>query len=402
MNKEQLEAFAREAAKTIKTESDLNDFRQMLTKVTVETALNAELDDHLGYDKHQPSGADNSRNGYTNKVLKTEDGQFELSTPRDREGSFEPQLVKKQQTRFTSMDDKILSLYAKGMTTRDIVATFKEMYGADVSASLISKVTDSVLEQVVEWQSRPLDSVYPIVYLDCIVVKIRQDKQVINKAVYLALGVNLEGHKELLGMWISENEGAKFWLSILTELQNRGVRDILIACVDGLKGFPDAITAAFPEAQVQLCIVHMVRNSMKYVPWKDYKAVAADLKQIYRSATEDAALLALEQFADRWDEKYPQISRSWRSHWENLNTLFNYPEDIRRAIYTTNAIESLNSVIRKAIKKRKLFPTDASAKKVIYLAIMDASKKWTMPIRNWKPALNRFMIEFEDRLKDYI
>jgi len=402
MNKEQLEAFAREAAKTIKTESDLNDFRQMLTKVTVETALNAELDDHLGYNKHQSSEADNSRNGYSSKLLKTEDGQFEINTPRDREGSFEPKLVKKQQTRFTSMDDKILSLYAKGMTTRDIVATFKEMYGADVSASLISKVTDGVLERVVEWQSRPLEAVYPIVYLDCIVVKIRQDKQVINKAVYLALGVNLDGHKELLGMWLSENEGAKFWLNVLTELQNRGVKDILIACVDGLKGFPDAINAAFPEAQIQLCIVHMVRNAVKYVPWKDYKAVTADLKKIYRSATEDEALLALEQFGERWDEKYPQISRSWRSHWENLNTLFKYPEDIRRAIYTTNAIESLNSVIRKAIKKRKLFPTDASATKVIYLAIMDASKRWTMPIRNWKPALNRFMIEFEDRLKDYV
>jgi len=402
MNKEQLEAFAREAAKTIKTESDLNDFRQMLTKVTVETALNAELDDHLGYSKHQSSEADNSRNGYTSKLLKTEDGQFDISTPRDRDGSFEPKLVKKQQTRFTSMDDKILSLYAKGMTTRDIVATFKEMYDADVSASLISKVTDGVLERVVEWQSRPLEAVYPIVYLDCIVVKIRQDKQVINKAVYLALGVNLEGHKELLGMWLSENEGAKFWLNVLTELQNRGVKDILIACVDGLKGFPDAINAAFPEAQIQLCIVHMVRNAVKYVPWKDYKAVTADLKKIYRSATEDEALLALEQFGERWDEKYPQISRSWRSHWENLNTLFKYPEDIRRAIYTTNAIESLNSVIRKAIKKRKLFPTDASATKVIYLAIMDASKRWTMPIRNWKPALNRFMIEFEDRLKDYV
>jgi len=402
MNKEQLEAFAREAAKTIKTESDLNDFRQMLTKVTVETALNAELDDHLGYNKHQSSEADNSRNGYSSKLLKTEDGQFEINTPRDREGSFEPKLVKKQQTRFTSMDDKILSLYAKGMTTRDIVATFKEMYGADVSASLISKVTDGVLERVIEWQSRPLEAVYPIVYLDCIVVKIRQDKQVINKAVYLALGVNLDGHKELLGMWLSENEGAKFWLNVLTELQNRGVKDILIACVDGLKGFPDAINAAFPEAQIQLCIVHMVRNAVKYVPWKDYKAVTTDLKKIYRSATEDEALLALEQFGERWDEKYPQISRSWRNHWENLNTLFKYPEDIRRAIYTTNAIESLNSVIRKAIKKRKLFPTDASATKVIYLAIMDASKKWTMPIRNWKPALNRFMIEFEGRLKDYV
>ena len=276
------------------------------------------------------------------------------------------------------------------------------MYDADVSPTLISKVTNAVIEQVIEWQSRPLDAVYPIVYLDCIVVKIRQDKQVINKAIYLALGVNLEGHNELLGMWLSENEGAKFWLSVLTELQNRGVKDILIACVDGLKGFPDAINTAYPGTQIQLCIVHMVRNSMKYVPWKDYKAVAAGLKKIYQSVTEEEALLALEQFAEQWDAKYPQISRSWRSHWHNLNTLFNYPEDIRKAIYTTNAIESLNSVIRKAIKKRKLFPSDDSAKKVIYLAIMDASKKWTMPIRNWKTALNRFMIEFEVRLSDYI
>ncbi len=402
MDKKQLEALAREAAKSIKSESDLNDFRKMLTKVTVETALNAELDDHLGYDKHGISPSDNSRNGYSNKTLRTEDGQFEIDAPRDRDGSFQPRLVKKHQTRFASMDDKILSLYAKGMTTREIVATFKEMYDADVSASLISKVTDAVLEQVIEWQSRPLDELYPIVYLDCIVVKIRQDKQVINKSVYLALGVNLEGHKELLGLWLSENEGAKFWLNVLTELQNRGVKDILIACVDGLKGFPDAINTAFPETQIQLCIVHMVRNSVKYVPWKDYKAVTADLKQIYQSATEEEALLALEQFADRWDDKYPQISRSWRTHWENLNTLFNYPQDIRKAIYTTNAIESLNSVIRKAIKKRKLFPTDDSARKVIYLAIQDASKKWTMPIRNWKAALNRFMIEFEDRLTDYI
>ena len=399
MNKKQLEAFAREAAKTLKTEKDLSDFSQMLTKITIEAALNAELDDHLGYEKHVQSDNPNSRNGYSTKTLKTEDGQFEIDTPRDRDGSFEPQLVKKQQTRFTSMDDKIFSLYAKGMTTREIAATFKEMYGADVSASLISKVTDNVLEKVTEWQSRPLDEVYPIVYLDCIVVKIRQDKQVINKAIYLALGVNLEGHKELLGLWISENEGAKFWLNVLTELQNRGVKDILIACVDGLKGFPEAINAAFPETEIQLCIV---RNSLKYVPWKDYKAVTADLKQIYQSATEEEALQALEAFSKRRDDKYPQISRSWHNHWENLNTLFSYPEDIRKAIYTTNAIESLNSVIRKAIKKRKLFPTDDSAKKVVYLAIMDASKKWTMPIRNWKAAMNRFMIRFEDRLVDYI
>lgn len=402
MNKKDLEAFAREAAKGIKTEKDLTDMRAMLTKVMVEAALSVELDDHLGYRKHEQSSSDNSRNGVTRKTVRTEEGQFELDTPRDRQGDFEPQLVKKHQTRFTSMDDKILFLYAQGMTTREIVDTFKEMYGADVSASLISKVTDAVIDQVVEWQSRPLDAVYPIVYLDCIVVKIRQDKHVINKAVYLALGVNMEGHKELLGLWLSENEGAKFWLNVLTELQNRGVKDILIACVDGLKGFPDAINAVFPETQIQLCIVHMVRNSVKYVPWKDYKAVTAELKQIYQSVTEEEALLALNQFAEHWDDKYPQISKSWRTHWHNLNTLFNYPADIRKVIYTTNAIESLNSVIRKAIKKRKLFPTDDSAKKVIYLAIQNASKKWTMPIRDWKPALNRFMIEFEDRLKDYI
>ena len=402
MDKKALEAFAREAAKSIKTETDLDDFRKMLTKVTVETALNVELDEHLGYEKHSPKPSSNSRNGYSTKSIITDDGEVPIDVPRDRESSFEPKLVRKHQTRFQSMDDKILSLYAKGMTTREIVATFKEMYDADVSPTLISKVTDSVLEQVVEWQSRPLDGVYPIVYLDCIVVKIRQDKQVINKAVYLALGVNMEGQKELLGMWLSETEGAKFWLAVLTELQNRRVKDILIACVDGLKGFPDAINAAFPNTQIQLCIVHMVRNSVKYVPWKDYKAVTADLKKIYQSKTEDEALLALEQFSDKWDDKYPQISRSWTAHWNNLNTLFNYPEDIRRAIYTTNAIESLNSVIRKAIKKRKLFPTDESARKVIFLAIQDASKRWTMPIRNWRQALNRFMIMFEDRLTEYM
>jgi len=402
MKKSELQAFAEAAAKSIKTEEDLNQFTQMLTKITVETALNAELDDHLGYGKGTPSDAGNYRNGSTSKTLQTEAGQFQLDTPRDRVGSFEPQLVKKHQRRFTSMDDKILFLYAQGMTTREIVATFKDLYGADVSPALISRVTDAVIEQVTEWQARPLDAVYPIIYLDCIVVKVRQDKKVINKAFYLALGVNMEGHKELLGLWLSENEGATFWLGVLTELQNRGVKDILIACVDGLKGFPEAINTVFPETLIQLCIVHMVRNSLKYVVWKDYKAVTSDLKQVYKSATEEEALLALDQFAEKWDEKYPQISKSWRSHWVNLNTLFSYPEDIRKAIYTTNAIESLNSVIRKATKRRKLFPTDNSAKKVIYLAVQAASKKWTMPIRNWKLAMNRFMIEFEDRLAEYI
>lgn len=402
MKIEDIQALAAEAAKNIQSEQDLHTFKKMLTKMTLETALNAELDDHLGYDKHAKSSLDNSRNGYSSKTIQTEDGPFELKTPRDRHNAFEPALVKKQQRRFISMSDKILFLYAQGMTTRDIVAAFKDLYDTDISATLISKVTDAVIEQVIEWQSRPLDPVYPIVYLDCIVLKIRQDRQVINKAVYLALGVNLEGQKELLGMWLSENEGAKFWLSVLTELQNRGVKDILIACVDGLKGFPDAINTVYPNTHVQLCIVHMVRNSMKLVAWKDYKAITADLKTIYQSATEEQALLALDQLAERWDDKYPQISKSWRTHWQNLNTLFNYPQDIRKAIYTTNAIESLNSVIRKATKKRKLFPSDDSAKKVIYLAIQLASKKWTMPIRHWKAALNRFIIQFEERLTDYL
>ena len=402
MNKKEIEALAREAAKNIKSEKDLNAFSQMLKKITVETAMNAELDEHLGYEKHRPSDSDNYRNGTSSKTLITEDGEIEVDLPRDRNGSFEPQLVKKHQRRFTSMDDKIHCLYAKGMTTREIVATFKEMYDADVSASLISKVTDAVIDQVIEWQSRPLDPVYPIMYLDCIVVKVRQDKRVINKSVYLALGINLEGQKELLGMWLSENEGAKFWLGVLTDLQNRGVQDVLIACVDGLKGFPDAIQSVYPGTHIQLCIVHLVRNSVKYVAWKDYKAVTTDLKRIYQSVTEEEALHALDEFAARWDDKYPQISKIWRSNWDNLNTLFRYPEDIRKAIYTTNAIESLNSVIRKVIKKRKIFPTDDSAKKVIYLAIREASQKWTMPIKNWKAALNRFMIEFEDRLVDYV
>ena len=402
MNKKELEAFAKEAAKGIKTPKDLNEFSQMLKKITVEAALNAEMEEHLGYEKHTKSASTNSRNGKSTKRVKTEDGEFELDTPRDREGSFEPKLVKKNQTRFTSMDDKILWLYAQGMSTREIVSAFDEWYGAEISPTLVSRVTNAVIEQVIEWQSRPLDAIYPIVYLDCIVVKVRQDKRVINKSIFLALGINTEGHKELMGMWISENEGAKFWLNVLTELQQRGVEDILIACVDGLKGFPDAINTVFPQTNIQLCIVHMLRNSLKYVSWKDYKAVTADLKRVYRSATEDEALLELERFGDAWDSQYPQITKSWRNHWQNLNTLFNYPEDIRKAIYTTNAIESLNSVIRKAIKKRKIFPSDDSARKMVYLAIKDASKKWTMPIQNWRQAMSHFIIEFEERLERHI
>lgn len=401
---EKLKLLAKELALDIKTGEDLSALSAHLVKLTVEAALSAELENHLGYPRHASLGhhSGNSRNGTTPKILKGTHGEVLIETPRDRLGTFEPEIVKKGQTRITGMDEQILCLYAKGLSTRDIVEAFREMYGAEVSAGLVSQVTNAVLEQVKQWQARPLDEVYPIVYLDCLILKIRQDKRVIKKSIYLALGVNLEGHKELLGMWISENEGAKFWLSILTELRNRGLEQILIACLDGLSGFPEAIEVVYPQARVQLCIIHQVRNSLKYVSWKDYKAVTADLKSIYRSATEDEALRELEKFGEKWDEKYPKIAKSWENHWLNLRTIFDFPEEIRKAIYTTNAIESLNSVIRKATKKRKVFPTDESALKVVYLATQAAAEKWTMPIQNWKQAMNRFAIEFEEQLTPYL
>ena len=404
MDRNKLKAMAAELAKDIKTEADLNALSAELLKLTVETALNAELTEHLGYNKHGDSkpARGNARNGSTPKTIKGQHGEVEILTPRDRDGSFEPQIVRKNQTRLTRMDDQILTLYAKGMSTREIVETFKEMYDADVSPTLVSKVTERVLERITEWQSRPLDPLYCIVYLDCIVVKIRDNLRVVNKSIYLALGVNLEGKKELLGLWISDNEGAKFWLSVLTELKTRGVQDILIACVDGLKGFPEAINTEYPETRVQLCVVHMIRNSLRYVAWKDYKAVTTDLKRVYQALTEDQALAELERFGQAWNEKYPSIAKSWNTHWANLRTLFDYPPDIRKAIYTTNAIESLNSVIRSATKRRKLFPSDESAIKVIYLAITQASKKWTMPIQNWRMALNRFIIEYGDRVQRFV
>ena len=398
MDEKQLQALANELAKNLKTPEDLSQFDRLLKKLSVEAALNAEMTHHPGYEKNQSRPGANSRNGYSTKTVITGDGPLELRTPRDRDGTFEPQRVKKNQTRITGMDNQILSLYAKGMTTREIAAAFKELYDADVSPALISKVTDAVMEQVVEWQNRPLDAVYPIVYLDCIVLKVRQDSRLINKSVFLALGINIEGQKELLGMWLAENEGAKFWLNVLTELKNRGLNDILIACVDGLKGFPDAINTVYPKARIQLCIVHMVRNSLRFVSWKDYKAVTRDLKAIYQAPTEEAGQQTLEAFAAAWDSRYPQISRSWQANWPNLATFFAYPTDIRKVIYTTNAIESLNSVIRHAIKKRKVFPTDDSVKKVVWPAIQSASRKWTMPLKDWRMAMSRFIIEFGDRL----
>jgi transposase-like protein len=401
MKQKELEKLAQSLAKNIKTEADLSKFSAQLMKMTVEAALGAEMETHLGYSKHQKSNNTNSRNGSTKKKLKSNVGEVEISTPRDRDGNFEPIIVKKRQSRLTQFDDQILSLYAKGMSTRDIVATFEELYdGAQISATLVSKVTQAVIEQLEEWQARELEEVYPIVYLDCIVVKVRQDGRVIKKAIYVALGIDMEGHKDVLGLWMSENEGAKFWLSVLTDLQTRGLKDILIVCVDGLSGFPAAIESVYPHAKIQLCVVHMVRNSVKYVTYQDRKELCADLKMVYSAVSEKQALKSLGEFKQKWNGKYPTIYKSWHKHWENLRTIFEYPDDIRKVIYTTNAIESLNSVIRKAIKNRRIFPTDNSAMKTVFLAIESASKKWTMPIHKWKPALNRFVIEFEDRIEN--
>ena len=402
MDKERLEELAAELAKGVKSESDLANPLGQLMKLTIEKALNAELDNHLGYEKHskKSNNNQNSRNGRTSKKVITDSGELEIETPRDRTCDFEPQIIQKGQRRFLGFDDKILSLYARGQTTRDIASTLKEMYGIEVSHTLISQVTDAVLEEVEQWQNRPLESVYPIIYLDCIVVKVHQDKRVIKKAVYLALGVTTEGIKDLLGLWISENEGAKFWLSILTELQTRGVKDIFIASVDGLSGFPEAINTVFPKTKIQLCIVHMVRNSLKYVSYKDRKEMAGDLKRIYSSITTQEAERELVNFSEKWDSQYASISKMWERNWENLITIFDYPDEIRKIIYTTNAIESLNSVIRKAIKNRRIFPNDKSAFKIIYLAVKHASKKWSMPLREWKPAMNRFLLEYGDRFSD--
>ncbi len=373
---------------------------QQLSKALIERCLETEMTHHLADPSYQSEGKakTNRRNGHSKKTIKGEFGQATLEIPRDRNGEFESQIVKKGQTRFDGFDGKILSLYGRGMTTRDIQDQLKEMYGVEVSATLISEVTDAVLDEVKTWQSRSLSTVYPLMWLDAIVVKVRENGRVINKAIHLVLAINLKGEKELLGMWITQNEGAKFWMNVLTDLKNRGVQDIFIACVDGLTGFPEAIAATYPQTLVQLCMVHLVRNSVAYVSYKDRKAVCADLKAIYTAMTEDEAELNLELFAEKWDAQYPTISRSWKSHWVNIIPMFHFPPEIRKVMYTTNAIESLNMCLRKVTRNHRIFANDEAALKVIYLAIGNISKKWTMPIREWKPALNRFAIEFEGRL----
>jgi len=377
-----------------------NGLLKIFTKRVLENAMNAEMTNHLGYEKHQTTfgKTSNSRNGKSQKTVKTEIGDIGINVPRDRNSEFEPQIVKKHQRRFEGFDSQIISMYARGMTTRDIQGHLMEIYGVEVSPDLISDVTNSVIDDVREWQNRPLDNIYPVVFLDALVVKGRTDGKVINKSVYTAIGINMQGNKEVLGLWISETEGAKFWLGIITELSNRGIKDILIACIDGLKGFPEAINSVFPQTKIQLCIIHMIRNSTKYVTWKERKIICADLKYIYEAPTEKAGLEALDVFAEKWDKKYPMISKSWKSNWENLNEFYAYPADIRKAIYTTNAIESLNSSLRKVTQKRSAFPTDEAIYKVLYLALNNVSKKWTMPIRNWGAALNQFAIHFGERV----
>ncbi len=374
-------------------------FLKQLTGALIERCLQAEMDEHLGYRKHgkRDETTGNARNGSSRKTLKGAQGEIDIAVPRDRHASFEPLLIPKHETRLEGFDDKILALYARGMTTRDIQAQIQELYGVEISATFVSNVTEAVLDEVRQWQSRPLEALYPIVYVDCLVVKVRENQRIINRALYLALGVNMEGQKELLGMWLGHNEGAKFWLSVFTELQNRGLKDIFVACVDGLTGLPEAIEALYRQTQVQLCMVHLVRNSLKYVSYKHRKEVATDLKQIYASATETEAEFQLELFAEKWETKYASISKLWRSHWSRVIPLFTYPEDIRKVIYTTNAIESVNMSLRKVTRNHRIFPSEEAVYKVVYLAMFNIAKKWTMPIHHWAPALNCFAILFGER-----
>jgi len=371
-----------------------------LTKALIERAMHAELTHHLGYEKHDPSGrgSGNSRNGCSKKTLQGEFGETVIEVPRDRNGSFQPQIVPPHERRFSGFDAKILSMYARGMTTREIQGHLQEIYGVEVSPSLISEVTDAVIEEVKAWQTRPLEPLYPILFLDALMVKMRHEGRVENRAVYVAIGIDLDGRKDVLGLWTSRNEGAKFWLQVLTELHNRGVKDVFIACVDGLKGFPEAIETMFPQAQVQLCVVHLVRASLNYVSWQERKQVAQDLKSVYRAATAEEAEWRLNEFAARWDAKYPTIAALWQRNWERVIPFFAFPPEIRKVIYTTNAVESLNMSLRKAIKTRGAFPSEEAALKVMYLALRNVIRKWQKPLQ-WKAALNRFTVLWEDRIR---
>jgi len=413
-----VEQLAKDFAGEATTIEELNGLMRLMMKSGLERMLNTEMDVHLGRratptaDKREadesegersPSGKKpgppNRRNGRSRKTVQGDLGEVRLDTPRDRDSTFEPQIVAKHQRRVPGFDEKILALYAKGMTTRDIQEIVRELYGVDISATLVSEITADLDAEVTAWRTRPIDPVWPIVYFDGIVVHVRgANGRVSQHTIYVALGVNLEGRKELLGLWLSETEGAKFWLACLTDLKNRGLADVFVACIDGLSGFAEAIHAAYPQASVQLCIVHLVRAALRYVNSEDSKQVVRDLKKIYQAATVIEAEQALDEFAQAWDAKYPTIAKQWRAKWADIITLFDFPASIRKAIYTTNAIESVNSVIRKFTRNRKIYPNEQSALKLVYLAISEASKKWTRPIHHWKQALNHFAIMYEDRM----
>lgn len=384
--------------------SSMEDIQGMLKglfKCALEQMLESELDEHLGYEKNSVMGnnSGNSRNGYGKKTIKTELGESEIAVPRDRNGTFEPQVIEKRQTRSVDLESRILAMYAKGMSNRDIEDHLRDIYGVDASASLISRITDKILPAVAEWQSRPLDAIYPIVFLDGIVFKVRKDARVINKCIYSVLGIDMDGHKEILGLWLSENESASFWTTVCNELKNRGVQDILIACRDNLSGFSTAIETVFPKTEQQLCIIHQIRSSTKYVPYKDIKAVMADLKLVYGAPTLDDAAYRLEELREKWGKKYPQILKSWDTNWTELSTYFKYPQEVRTLIYTTNAVEGFHRMLRKYTKTKTIYPTDDAVKKSVFLSIQEISKKWSMPIRDWGMIIGQLMVFFDERLR---
>lgn len=392
--------LAKELAKECRSVEEVQEHLKKLFSDTMQEIFEAEMDEHLGYDKHSPSGdhSGNSRNGYNKKTIKTKYGESTIEIPRDRNGDFEPQVIKKYQRTSNELEDKIISMYANGMTTRDIESHMQDIYGIEVSATMVSKVTDRILPMIAEWQSRPLDRVYPIVFLDAIHFKVREDSRIINKAAYSVLGINMTGRKEVLGIWIGGNESSKFWLGVLNDLKNRGVQDILIACKDGLSGFSEAINSAFPKTEIQLCVIHQIRNSMKYVSYKEMKQVMVDLKKIYQALTLDEAEYAFEEFKEKWGKKHPIIIKSWEKNWDELTVYFKYPNEIRKLIYTTNTIEAYHRQLRKITKTKTSYPNDEALEKILYLATMEISKKWTQPLRSWKECISQFMIYFEDRI----
>jgi len=391
----------KELAKECETVEDVHNMLKNLFKDTLQQIFEAEMDEHLGYKKHSPEGNNtgNSRNGYSKKTIQTKLGKTEIEIPRDRNGEFEPRIIKKYQTTSNDLEDQIIAMYAKGMTTRDIEDHMRDIYGIDVSPVMVSKVTDKIMPMITEWQSRPLERVYPIIYLDAIFFKVRKDNRIINKAAYSVLGINMAGQKDILGIWIGENESASFWLGVCNDLKNRGVQDILIACKDGLSGFSEAINTVFPRTEIQLCIIHQIRNSLKYVPWKEQKELMADLKKVYQALTMEEAELAFKMFKEKWGKKHPVIIRSWEKNWLELTAYFKYPYEIRKLIYTTNIIEGYHRQLRKVTKTKTAYPTDDALKKIIYLATVEASKKWTVPIREWKSCISQFAIHFSDRLE---